>query len=120
MSDDIKIKTASGETLVFERKKLKDFDGDHRALMKYYGKIGGLIKHKNRRDLLLEPQYKKIINLYLNGDATQAQIAKITGISQGYISNFIKDSKLRRLRKRNINKLELMEVLDILSKKIFN
>ena len=103
-----------------ERKTLKDFDGDYSAMCAYYGRFGGLKKQKNYRIMHLIPAHKKIINLALNTELTQAQIAEATGISQGYISRFLKDAGLKRIQRARMNKTDfanLSDVIDVLFKK---
>ncbi len=100
-----------------ERKTLKDFDGDYSAMCAYYGRFGGLKKQKNYRIMHLIPAHKKIINLALNTELTQAQIAEATGISQGYISRFLKDAGLKRIQRARMNKTDfanLSDVIDVL------
>lgn len=100
-----------------ERKTLKDFDGDYSAMCAYYGRFGGLKKQKNYRMMHLIPAHKKIINLALNTELTQAQIAEDTGISQGYISRFLKDAGLKRIQRARMNKTDfanLSDVIDVL------
>lgn len=100
-----------------ERKTLKDFDGDYSAMCAYYGRFGGLKKQKNYRMMHLIPAHKKIINLALNTELTQAQIAEATGISQGYISRFLKDAGLKRIQRARMNKTDfanLSDVIDVL------
>ncbi|WP_428143164.1 sigma factor-like helix-turn-helix DNA-binding protein [Delftia acidovorans] len=100
-----------------ERKTLKDFNGDYSAMCAYYGRFGGLKKQKNYRMMHLIPAHKKIINLALNTELTQAQIAEATGISQGYISRFLKDAGLKRIQRARMNKTDfanLSDVIDVL------
>lgn len=100
-----------------ERKTLKDFDGDYSAMCAYYGRFGGLKKQQNYRMMHLIPAHKKIINLALNTELTQAQIAEATGISQGYISRFLKDAGLKRIQRARMNKTDfanLSDVIDVL------
>ncbi len=100
-----------------ERKTLKDFGGDFKAMCSYYGRFGGLKKQKNYRIMHLIPAHKKIINLALNTELTQAQIAEATGISQGYISRFLKDAGLKRIQRARMNKTDfanLSDVIDVL------
>ena len=56
-------------------------------------------KQKNYRIACLLPAHKKILNLALNTDLNQSQIAEATGISQGYISRFLKDAGLKRIQR---------------------
>ena len=72
-----------------ERKTLKDFNGDYSAMCAYYGRFGGLKKQKNYRMMHLIPAHKKILNLALNTDLNQSQIAEASGFSQGYISRYL-------------------------------
>lgn len=100
-----------------ERKTLKDFDGDFKAMCAYYGRFGGLKKQKNYRMMHLIPAHKKILNLALNTELTQSQIAEATGISQGYISRFLKDAGLKRIQRARMNKTDfanLSDVIDVL------
>ncbi len=100
-----------------ERKTLKDFDGDFKAMCAYYGRFGGLKKQKNYRMMHLIPAHKKILNLALNTDLNQSQIAEATGISQGYISRFLKDAGLKRIQRARMNKTDfanLSDVIDVL------
>lgn len=103
-----------------ERKTLKDFNGDYSAMCAYYGRFGGLKKQKNYRIMHLIPAHKKILNLALNTDLSQSQIAEATGISQGYISRFLKDAGLKRIQRARMNKTDfanLSDVIDVLFKK---
>ena len=103
-----------------ERKTLKDFNGDYSAMCAYYGRFGGLKKQKNYRMMHLIPAHKKILNLALNTDLNQSQIAEATGISQGYISRFLKDAGLKRIQRARMNKTDfanLSDVIDVLFKK---
>ena len=103
-----------------ERKTLKDFNGDYSAMCAYYGRFGGLKKQKNYRIMHLIPAHKKILNLALNTELTQSQIAEATGISQGYISRFLKDAGLKRIQRARMNKTDfanLSDVIDVLFKK---
>lgn len=103
-----------------ERKTLKDFNGDYSAMCAYYGRFGGLKKQNNYRIKHLIPAHKKILNLALNGDLTQSQIAKKTGISQGYISKFLKEVDIKGIRKARLKTQDfsnLFETLDVLVKK---
>lgn len=103
-----------------ERKTLKDFNGDYSAMCAYYGRFGGLKKQKNYRMMHLIPAHKKILNLALNTDLSQSQIAEATGISQGYISRFLKDAGLKRIQRARMNKTDfanLSDVIDVLFKK---
>ena len=100
-----------------ERKTLKDFNGDYSAMCAYYGRFGGLKKQKNYRMMHLIPAHKKILNLALNTDLNQSQIAEATGISQGYISRFLKDAGLKRIQRARMNKTDfanLSDVIDVL------
>ncbi len=100
-----------------ERKTLKDFDGDYSAMCAYYGRFGGLKKQKNYRMMHLIPAHKKILNLALNTDLNQSQIAEATGISQGYISKFLKEAGLKRIQRARMNKTDfanLSDVIDVL------
>lgn len=100
-----------------ERKTLKDFNGDYSAMCAYYGRFGGLKKQKNYRMMHLIPAHKKILNLALNTDLSQSQIAEATGISQGYISRFLKDTGLKRIQRARMNKTDfanLSDVIDVL------
>ena len=100
-----------------ERKTLKDFNGDYSAMCAYYGRFGGLKKQKNYRMMHLIPAHKKILNLALNTDLSQSQIAEATGISQGYISRFLKDAGLKRIQRARMNKTDfanLSDVIDVL------
>ena len=103
-----------------ERKTLKDFDGDYSAMCAYYGRFGGLKKQQNYRMMHLIPAHKKILNLALNGDLTQSQIAEKVGLSQSYISNFINEVNIKAIRKARLKKQDfsnLFETLDVLVKK---
>ena len=103
-----------------ERKTLKDFNGDYSAMCAYYGRFGGIKKQKNYRMMHLIPAHKKILNLALNTDLSQSQIAEATGISQGYISRFLKDAGLKRIQRARMNKTDfanLSDVIDVLFKK---
>ena len=100
-----------------ERKTLKDFDGDYSAMCAYYGRFGGLKKQKNYRMMHLIPAHKKILNLALNTDLNQSQIAEATGISQGYNSKFLKEAGLKRIQRARMNKTDfanLSDVIDVL------
>ena len=99
---------------------IEDFGGDFKAMCAYYGKFGGRKKQKNYRIGCLLPAHKKILNLALNTELTQAQIAEATGISQGYISRFLKDAGLKRIQRARMNKTDfanLSDVIDVLFKK---
>lgn len=98
-----------------ERKTLKDFNGDYSAMCAYYGRFGGLKKQKNYRMMHLIPAHKKIINLALNTELTQAQIAEATGISQGYISRFLKDAGLKRIQRARMNKTDFSNLSDVIN-----
>lgn len=99
---------------------IEDFDGDFKAMCAYYGKFGGRKKQKNYRIGCLLPAHKKILNLALNTYLTQEQIAEATGVSQSYVSNFLREVNIKaikreRLRQKDFSKL--FETLDVLIKK---
>ena len=98
-----------------ERKTLKDFDGDYSAMCAYYGRFGGLKKQKNYRMMHLIPAHKKILNLALNTDLNQSQIAEATGISQGYISRFLKNAGLKRIQRARMNKTDFANLSDVIN-----
>lgn len=108
-----------------ERKTLKDFDGDYSAMCAYYGRFGGKKKQENYRIKHLIPAHKKIINLALNTELTQAEIAEKVGLSQSYISKFIKEvnicgmkkARLRNMRNAKDFSIAIFEELDVLIKK---
>lgn len=99
---------------------IDDFDGDFKAMCRYYGRFGGKKKQKNYRMAHLLPAHKKILNLALNSDLNQSQIAEATGVSQSYVSNFLKDVDIKRIQKERLREKDfskLFETLDVLVKK---
>lgn len=105
---------------VMKKLTIEDFDGDWIAMCRYYGKFGGRKKQKNYRIAHLLPAHKKILNLALNTDLKQSQIAEATGVSQSYISNFLKEVNIKRIQKERLREKDfskLFETLDVLMKK---
>lgn len=96
-----------------EKKTLKDFDGDHSAMMAYFGKFGGEKKAFNYRIHHLIPQHKRITNLALNGNLNQTQIAEITGVSQSYVCNFLNAISIKQIKNIRYDPKQKIELLDL-------
>lgn len=94
---------------------IKDFDGDFKAMCAYYGKFGGRKKQKNYRIACLLPAHKKILNLALNTGLNQSQIAEATGVSQSYVSNFLKEVDIKRIQKERLRQKDFANLSDVIN-----
>ena len=103
-----------------ENLTLKDFNGNYSAMMSYFGQMGGKKKAENYVNKKLKYEYEKILNLHLNENLKQVEIAEICNVSQSFVCNFLKRSKVTYLKNnyhkksQENEKYTVKEILDVL------
>ena len=89
-------------------------------MMSYFGSMGGKKKAENYVNKKLKYEYEKILNLHLNENLKQVEIAEICNVSQSFVCNFLKRSKVTYLKNnyhkksQENEKYTVKEILDVL------